>query len=81
MSNRDSVPEFTIGFTLGVAFGLVVGFIFAPQRGRETRDLIKDKASDIPGTVRELTADRKKVYRQTWKGRKGKPIVSDTYFE
>lgn len=81
MGNRDSVPAFATGFTLGIAFGLVIGLIFAPVPGKKTRELVKDKVTGIPETARDLTADRKKVYAETWKQRKEQPKVSDTYFE
>jgi gas vesicle protein len=81
MSNRDSGSGFATGFTLGIAIGLALGFLFTPRSGKETRELVKDKASDVSETVKDLTADRKKVYTETWKKRRGKPKVSESYFE
>ena len=81
MSNNDSGSRFAIGFTLGIAIGVALGFLFTPKSGKETRDLLKDKAADVSETARELTADRRKVYTETWKKRKGQPKVSNTYFE
>lgn len=81
MGDRNSAPGFAIGFALGAVIGLAVAFLLAPRSGKETRELVKDKATAIPGTVREITADREKVYTQTWRKRKGQPKVSDTYFE
>ncbi|MBM3120366.1 MAG: YtxH domain-containing protein [Chloroflexi bacterium] len=81
MSNRDSGSGFAIGFTLGIAIGLALGFLFTPRSGKETRELLKDKAADVSETAKELTADRKKVYTKTWKKRRGQPKVSESYFE
>ena len=81
MSNRDSMPGFAIGFTVGIAVGLALGFLFAPRSGKETRELVKDKAVDVSETVKDLTADRRKVYTETWKKRRGQPKVSESYFE
>ncbi len=81
MGDRNSAPGFAIGFALGAVIGLAVAFLLAPRPGKETRELVKDKAAAIPGTVREITADREKVYTKTWKKRKGQPKVSDAYFE
>ncbi|MFC2050869.1 YtxH domain-containing protein [Chloroflexota bacterium] len=81
MSNSDSGSKFAIGFAVGIAIGVALGFLFTPRSGKETRDLLKDKASDVSETARELTANRRKVYTETWKKRKGQPKVSDTYFE
>jgi gas vesicle protein len=81
MSNSDSGARFGTGLILGLAVGVVLGFIFAPQTGKETRELVKDKATDISETVKDLTADRRKVYTETWKKRRGQPKVSESYFE
>jgi gas vesicle protein len=81
MSNSDSGSRFAVGFTLGIAIGLALGFLFTPRSGKETRELLKEKASDVSETARELTADRRKVYTETWKKRRGQPKVSESYFE
>jgi gas vesicle protein len=81
MSNSDSGSKFAIGFTVGLALGVALGFLFTPRSGKETRELLKDKAADVSETARDLTADRRKVYTETWKKRRGQPKVSDTYFE
>jgi gas vesicle protein len=79
MSNRSS--GFGMGFIVGIAIGAALGFLFAPRSGKETRDMIVDKASDVSSTVKDMTADRRKVYTETWKNRKGQPKVKPTYFE
>jgi gas vesicle protein len=81
MNNKDSGPGFGIGLILGLAVGAALGFLFAPRSGKETRGLVKDKADDVSGTVKDLTADRRKVYKETWKKRRGQPKISSTYFE
>ena len=81
MSNSDSGSRFGIGLILGLAVGAALGFLFAPRSGKETRELLKGKASDVSETVKNLTADRRKVYTETWKKRKGQPKVSGSYFE
>jgi len=81
MSNSDSGSRFGIGLILGLAVGVALGFLFAPRTGKETRELVKDKASDVSETVKDLTANRRKVYTETWKKRRGQPKVSESYFE
>jgi gas vesicle protein len=81
MSNSDSGARFGIGLILGLAVGVAIGFLFAPRTGKETRELIKDKTADISETVKDITADRRKVYTETWKKRRGQPKVSESYFE
>jgi len=81
MSNSDSGSKFGIGLILGLAVGVSLGFLFAPRTGKETRELVKDKATDVSETVKDLTADRRKVYKETWKKRRGQPKVGESYFE
>ena len=80
MTTKDSMPGFGIGLILGMTIGAVLGFILTPQSGKETRELVKDKAANVSETVKNLTADRQKVYRETWNKRRGQPKLSDTYF-
>lgn len=81
MNGRSSAFGFTIGLILGVTAGAIISLLLAPRSGEETRELVKEKASDISETVRELTTDREKVYKETWRSRKGQPMVSQAYFE
>ncbi len=81
MSNSNSGSRFGIGLILGLAVGVALGFLFAPRTGKETRELVKDKATDVCETAKDLTADRRKVYKATLKKRRGQPKVSESYFE
>jgi gas vesicle protein len=81
MSDKNSGPGFGIGLILGIAAGAALGFLFAPRSGKETREMVKGKAADVSATVKDLTADRQKVYTETWKKRRGQPKVSESYFE
>jgi gas vesicle protein len=81
MDDKNSGPGFGIGLILGIALGAAIGFLFAPRSGKETRGMVKDKAADVSETVKDLTADRRKVYTETWKRGKGQPKVKPTYFE
>jgi gas vesicle protein len=53
MSDRDSGPSFTIGFLIGAAVGVVIGFLYAPQPGKETREVLKEKADKAAEKARE----------------------------
>jgi gas vesicle protein len=81
MSDNKWGPEFGIGLLVGVAVGALLGFVFAPRAGKETVEMIRDRANDVSATVKDLTANRRKVYTETWKGSKGQPRVKPTYFE
>lgn len=81
MSNGTSMPGFAGGFLLGVVAGLALGVLFAPQSGSRSREVMREKLSELPETVRELTADREKIYKETLKKRRGQPLVSESYFQ
>ncbi len=81
MSTKDSTIGLVIGFVLGTATGLALALLLTPQSGKQTRGLVKDKVNEIPATIKEQTADRKKVYKKTWKARKDQPKISPGYFE
>ena len=69
MGDKNSGAGFAIGFTLGIVIGQAVGVLFAPQPGEEMRTMVKNKATDITERTREITADREKMYKQTWRKR------------
>lgn len=52
--NRNEVGSFGIGLGVGLLAGAVLGLLFAPQSGKETRTLIKDKAEDLGAKVRGI---------------------------
>jgi gas vesicle protein len=81
MDDKNSGPGFSIGLIVGIALGAAIGFLFTPRSGKETRDLLKGKAADVEEKVKDLTADRRKVYTETWKRGRGQPKVKPTYFE
>ncbi len=81
MSNGVSTIGFAGGFLLGALAGLALGMLLAPQSGTRSREMLKEKLSEVPETVRELTTDREKVYKETLRKRRGQPLVSDSYFQ
>ena len=58
--NRDTSGGFFAGVMIGAFIGLAVGFLYAPQEGKETRRLVKEKAADI----REATARAARKMRE-----------------
>lgn len=63
--NRDSGSGFLTGLIMGALIGVVVGFLYAPQSGTETRrvvkekaDVVKERASRAAGRVKDVVQDR-----------------------
>jgi gas vesicle protein len=42
-----SAKKFTIGLAVGTVIGAIVGLLFAPKSGKETRQLLAAKAKKI----------------------------------
>ena len=62
MAEKDTGASFAIGFILGAAVGVAIGFLYAPQPGRETRALLKEKAERAAEKAKEAAAEaREKV--------------------
>jgi len=81
MNSDDSGTKFAIGFIIGAAVGLATALLVTPMSGKKIREVLKDKAADIPETIKQHTANREKVYRKTWKARKGQHKLDESYFD
>jgi gas vesicle protein len=75
MTKEYSEIGFAVGFAVGLTIGLGIAFVFAPQSGQQTRDLIKEKAFDAGDKFKEITGDRRKIYTKTWKESKGQARI------
>jgi gas vesicle protein len=56
MSDRDDFGAFLMGFVVGGLTGAAISLLMAPQSGRDTRELIRDKAIVLRDRASE-TAD------------------------
>jgi gas vesicle protein len=55
--NKDHVIGFGVGLLSGAIIGGVIALLYAPKTGKETRQLIKDKAVGVIDAVKEKTTD------------------------
>jgi gas vesicle protein len=60
MSNRDA-SSFLTGLLVGAVLGVAIGFLYAPQSGKETRELLKEKAE----VAKQKEVEVSKKVRQT----------------
>jgi len=54
--NKDSAIGFGVGLLTGAVIGGVMALLFAPQSGKETRQMIKDKVTKVVDAVKEKTS-------------------------
>lgn len=55
--NKDCAIGFGIGLLAGAAIGGTIALLYAPRTGKESRQLIKDKATEVIDTAREKTGE------------------------
>ena len=53
VSKDSDSSKAIVALLTGLAVGAVLGVLFAPSSGEETRSLISDKASDLTGDLKE----------------------------
>ncbi|MGZ4840656.1 MAG: YtxH domain-containing protein [Candidatus Angelobacter sp.] len=73
MSNRDSSNSF-LWFLAGLGFGALMGVLYAPRSGRETRDALKNTAQEGGEYLKTRGREAKDTVSQ-WVDR-GKDVVS-----
>jgi gas vesicle protein len=64
MSDKESGSNFLVGFIIGAIAGVAIGFLYAPKSGRETRALLKQKASDVSGRIKGAAKEAEKRVRE-----------------
>jgi len=66
MSNRDA-SSFLSGLIIGAVLGVAIGFLYAPQAGKETRELLKEKADIAKQKAVELSKKVRETAEETIK--------------
>jgi gas vesicle protein len=59
--NKDNATGFGVGLLSGVIIGGIIALLFAPQSGKETRKMIKDKATGMVDAIRGKAAEANEV--------------------
>ena len=55
--NKDHAIGFGVGLLAGAVIGGVVALLYAPKSGKETRQMIKDKTTEVVDTVKDKTGE------------------------
>ncbi len=72
MAEKDTGLSFTAGFIIGAAVGVAIGFLYAPKPGKETRELLKEKAEKARETASEVAEKAKETAVKAEKRVEGK---------
>ena len=59
--NKDHAVGFGVGLLSGVVIGGIIALLFAPQSGKETRKMIKDKATGMVDAIKGKAAEANEV--------------------
>jgi gas vesicle protein len=82
--NNDFVKGLCIGLVSGAVIGGVIALLYAPKTGKETRQLIKDKAVEMVDTAKEKGSEVIDTVKDAASeaGRKSQAaLVIDTWLE
>ena len=55
--NKDHAVGFGIGLLTGAVIGGVIALLYAPQSGKETRALLKNKAMETRDNIQDFATD------------------------
>jgi gas vesicle protein len=58
---RDELSKFATGLLAGVVIGVAVGFLYAPRRGAETREMLLHRAEEMKQKAEVAAAKAKKA--------------------
>lgn len=61
--SEEKVESFFGGFLVGAFVGFVIGLLYAPQSGEETRKLIKQKGIEVTEKAKEKGEELKEVVK------------------
>ncbi len=61
---RDRNINLLVGLSVGTAMGLTAGILVAPRPGRETREKLASRTSEIVENLKEKGAEAKKKYTE-----------------
>lgn len=64
MTEKEGGSNFLMGFIIGAVAGVAIGFLYAPKSGKETRALLKEKASNVTEKIKSSAQEAEKKVRE-----------------
>jgi gas vesicle protein len=58
---KMGTTKIAIGLILGAGLGTAAGLILAPRSGKDTRILVKNKSTELVGTIKNRINERQKA--------------------
>lgn len=59
---KTKTKSFILGTIIGAAVGVVLGVLYAPKKGEETRKELKGKTEDLKGKAKEVVKEGHQVF-------------------
>ena len=72
MENGHTARVFGLGLLVGLAAGVTVGILYAPQSGKQTRHIIDDKFDDARRKAEKIIEEAKEEAEKVLKSTKAK---------
>ncbi len=64
--DKNAVSGLSTGFVMGVFVGAIIGFLFAPLPGKETREVVREGAKKVRARTAEMADDVREVVTETY---------------
>lgn len=68
--NKEKAKKDKSRFLLGALLGGVLGVLFAPKKGKETREKVKEELDDLKDKVDKVSEEGSKKFSEIKKGAK-----------
>jgi gas vesicle protein len=62
---EKAAQQLAVGVGIGAAVGLVTGILFAPRAGKETREDIKQKATNTANTIKDAVQEKVETIKES----------------
>jgi gas vesicle protein len=75
--NKDHAIGFGIGLLAGAVIGGVIALLYAPQSGKETRQMIREKTGNAVDAIKEKAGDVIDTVKETASevNKKGQAVI------